>query len=742
MKSQKSSASARCSSALTRLDARRGALADVAEQAGAADLAGPLEHARPSRCGPGTPAAACPPCRRMAQAWLYGPKYLVPFALGAAHHHDPRVLLAHGDGQVGVALVVPVPDVEPRVELLDPGVLELERLDLGADHGPVDARRGGQHRLGARVQAGEVGEVGVQPLAEGLRLADVDDPAALVAEPVDARATRGSRPAPAGRPCGSATKQLYAAAGLTNPPPAGHDGLRGYLLRRDRAAGRPLPLGDRRWPGWPARPRPWCGLPSLSSVTQSDNTSFLPASAPSEQAAQLASPLQGASLTAVTVVAARPGGPLTGADQASVARLAGALARVARVTSVRDAGAVRRRPGRAAHRAGRAGPVRRPGHHAAGQPGSRACADAIAGRGAAGRAGGAHRGPGGDPGGQQRDLHARPAARSSGSRSSSWSRCSSAVFRSALAPLIAVLPAAGRGAGRRAAHRRGRRARPGRVADRLAAADRAGARRGHGLRAVPDVPGAGGDARRAGLPRRRSCFGGAGRRDDHVLRRASSSPRCCRWPPPPSASTPGWRPRWPSRIGLMLIAGLTLLPALLAICGPVAFWPSSVGRAPGGPGGGGRRAPGSCGGRSRPWSPAWSSSARSRWPRPATWRPGSAARRPRPAGSDSALGNALLAEHFPQTAANPTVIVLRLRQPAWADPRPGGRGRAAAGRRPGVHRGVRAAGRQRHGADRGAVRRAVRRLRAGPRAGRRRPPRASRGRSWPPTRPTGRADRT
>jgi RND superfamily putative drug exporter len=39
-----------------------------------------------------------------------------------------------------------------------------------------------------------------------------------------------------------------------------------------------------------------------------------------------------------------------------------------------------------------------------------------------------------------------------------------------------------------------------------------------------------------------------------------------------------------------------------------------------------------------------------------------------PAGSDSALGNALLTEHFPQAAANPTVIVLRLRQPAWAIP--------------------------------------------------------------------------
>jgi len=36
-----------------------------------------------------------------------------------------------------------------------------------------------------------------------------------------------------------------------------------------------------------------------------------------------------------------------------------------------------------------------------------------------------------------------------------------------------------------------------------------------------------------------------------------------------------------------------------------------------------------------------------------------------PSGSDSALGDALLAEHFPQAAANPTLIVLRLRRPAW-----------------------------------------------------------------------------
>src|SRR5512142_314588 len=79
-------------------------------------------------------------------------------------------------------------------------------------------------------------------------------------------------------------------------------------------------------------------LPSLSSVTQSDSTSFLPASAPSQQAARLASPLQGATLTSVTVVAARPGGPLSAADGTFVARLAGSLSRVDRVVAVRDAG--------------------------------------------------------------------------------------------------------------------------------------------------------------------------------------------------------------------------------------------------------------------------------------------------------------------------------------------------------------------------------------------------------------------
>ena len=40
---------------------------------------------------------------------------------------------------------------------------------------------------------------------------------------------------------------------------------------------------------------------------------------------------------------------------------------------------------------------------------------------------------------------------------------------------------------------------------------------------------------------------------------------------------------------------------------------------------------------------------------------------PAPAGSDSAAGNALLAEHFPAASGNPTSVLLRFGTPAWSD---------------------------------------------------------------------------
>ncbi len=118
-------------------------------------------------------------------------------------------------------------------------------------------------------------------------------------------------------------------------------------------------------------------------------------------------------------------------------------------------------------------------------------------------------------------------------------------------------------------------------------------------------------------------------------------------------------------IALMLIAGLTLLPALLAIFGPAAFWPSSV-------------RPGA--GRHGWWGRACARIVR----RPVATlvvglvvfgalavasvgylASGFGGAATAPAGSDSALGNTLLTEHFAQTAANPTVIVFGLRQPVW-----------------------------------------------------------------------------
>ena len=55
-------------------------------------------------------------------------------------------------------------------------------------------------------------------------------------------------------------------------------------------------------------------LPSLSSVTQNDNTKFLPASAPVEKATKLAAPFGTSDLIPIPVVAVRTTGPLTPAD--------------------------------------------------------------------------------------------------------------------------------------------------------------------------------------------------------------------------------------------------------------------------------------------------------------------------------------------------------------------------------------------------------------------------------------------
>jgi len=404
-------------------------------------------------------------------------------------------------------------------------------------------------------------------------------------------------------------------------------------------------------------------LPSLSSVTQSDNTSFLPASAPSEQAAQLASPLQEASLTAVTVVAATRGQPLTGTDQALVARLAAALARVPRVVSVRDAG--QSADGQAEQLTVLAALAQSGGlattqqaHLVAGLRGAIRSAELPAGLEA-------H-----TAGTVATRVDSNATSAKTGGQVQWFSiifviALLIAVFRSALAPLIAVLPAVVVVL----------------IAERLTAVAAAGGlpvSQIASLLLIVLVLGAGTDyalflmfrvreEMRAGLACHEAIVFSVGRVGETITFSAGILIAALLSLVTATFSLySGLAAPLAIAIGLMLIAGLTLLPALLAIVGPAAFWPSSVRPGAGRPGW---------------WGPVCARIVR----RPVVTLVGGlivfgglavasagyvaagfGGAVTAPPGSDSALGNALLAGHYPQTAADPTIIVLRLPQPVWA----------------------------------------------------------------------------
>jgi putative drug exporter of the RND superfamily len=404
-------------------------------------------------------------------------------------------------------------------------------------------------------------------------------------------------------------------------------------------------------------------LPSLSSMTQSDNTSFLPASAPSERAAQLASPLQGASLTAVTVVAAATG-PLTGADQAAVTRLSAALARVRPVVSVRDAG---ESADREAERLTVLAGLSQSGGLAASQQ-----ASLVAGLRGVIRATALPAGLAVHTAGPVATRVDDNATSSSSSSRVEWFSIVFvialliAVFRSALAPLIAVVPA---------------------IVVVLVAEKLTAEAALHGLSVsqiaslllIVLVIGAGTDyalflmfrvreEMRGGLPCREAIVLSVARVGETITFSAGVLIAALLSLATASFSLySGLAAPLAIGIGLMLAAGLTLLPALLAVCGRVAFWPSNVN-------------PGA--GHAGWWGPVCARIVR----RPSATlvaglvvfgalavasagylAAGFGGAVTAPAGSDSAAGNALLTEHFPQTAANPTIIVLRLRRPVWAD---------------------------------------------------------------------------
>jgi putative drug exporter of the RND superfamily len=156
-------------------------------------------------------------------------------------------------------------------------------------------------------------------------------------------------------------------------------------------------------------------------------------------------------------------------------------------------------------------------------------------------------------------------------------------------------------------------------------------------------------------------------------------------------------------IATMLLAGLTLLPALLAVFGRFTFWPLRMimlgvlrlrhrRLTPGEPTG--------TAGRYVRWSERRAGAAAAKgglWGRVASrivrrpliplvigivafgllgigvfsYKPGGfGGTINAPAGTDSAAGQALLTKHFPTSSANPTNLVYKLQQPVWNNPQP------------------------------------------------------------------------
>ena len=79
-------------------------------------------------------------------------------------------------------------------------------------------------------------------------------------------------------------------------------------------------------------------FPPLSSVVNSDNSSFLPSSTPSQKAAALASPFLPPADSSATMVVTTSSGTLTSADSAAIGSLEAKLAKLDHVVSVSDQG--------------------------------------------------------------------------------------------------------------------------------------------------------------------------------------------------------------------------------------------------------------------------------------------------------------------------------------------------------------------------------------------------------------------
>jgi putative drug exporter of the RND superfamily len=404
-------------------------------------------------------------------------------------------------------------------------------------------------------------------------------------------------------------------------------------------------------------------LPSLASVTQGNNSAFLPASAPSEQAAQLAAPFGATNLIPVPVIAAVSQGTLSTADTVWLAALQHDLATVPTVVAVHDLG-------RSADGQAEQLQVLSDVNNS-NQPAQTTLVDDL-------RAQIAKANP---PPGLQVHLAGQIAINvdqqaKSGNTGNQVELLSVIfilillllIFRSLLAPLITLIPAffavAISGPLVGAAAHAGLKVSV--IAQLLLIVLVLGAGTDYGLFLVFRVR----ENLRDGADPKDAVRSAVTRVGETITFSAATviaallSLLIATFEIYSELGIP-----LAIGIGTMLLAGLTLLPALLAVFGRAAFWPTKT-----------REGTGKTG--------LWGRIAARIVRRPAvtlvigvvalgalaiigvgSYKPGGfGGAINAPGGTDSAAGTALLAEHFPASSANPTNLVYKLPQPVWDDP--------------------------------------------------------------------------
>jgi putative drug exporter of the RND superfamily len=409
-------------------------------------------------------------------------------------------------------------------------------------------------------------------------------------------------------------------------------------------------------------------LPSLASVTQGNNANFLPASAPSQHATDLAAPFGVGTRTTVPVVAASSQGKLTEADVTWLATLRQDLTRVPTVVRVSDLG-----------RSGDGQAEQLQVVSSAGQGNADQLTTLVQDlRSAIGRAG--------TPSGLQVHLAGAAAIqvdqqKKSGSTGAEEEGVSSLfilillllIFRALLAPLVTLLPAfmAVAISGPLVAEAAHAGLKVSQIAQLMLIVLVLGAGTDYGLFLVFRVR----ELLRAGEEPKQAVQQALIRVGESISFSALTviaallSLLAATFQIYSQLGIP-----LAIGIGVMLLAGLTLLPALLAIFGRAAFWPSRT-----------RSGTDKVG--------VWGRLAARIVRRPVAaltigvlvfgalavavtaYKPaGFGGTLNAPGGTDSAAGQALLAKHFPASSANPTNLVFKLKQPVWNDPRAVARG--------------------------------------------------------------------